>query len=110
MTIVPIVPKGNFHKSFVYPADRVFRVHRDKAFDYGREEVRAYHTKLVKELIERYDFDGLELDWMRFGFHFRPGYESIGIDFKSQQGLSLVLTTPCSFGSLFSMAILFLPC
>ena len=50
----------------------------DKAFDYGREEVREYHMKLVKELVERYDFDGLELDWMRFGFHFRPGFESEG--------------------------------
>jgi hypothetical protein len=51
----------------------------DKAFDYGREEVRAYHLKLVRELIERYDFDGLELDWMRFGRYFRPGYESEGV-------------------------------
>ncbi len=56
-----------------------FREWRDKAFDYGRQEVRAYHMKLVKELIERYDFDGLELDWMRFGSYFRPGYESEGV-------------------------------
>lgn len=50
----------------------------DRAFDYGRQEVREYHMKLIKELAERYDFDGLELDWMRFGFHFRPGYEEEG--------------------------------
>ncbi|HZP81238.1 MAG TPA: hypothetical protein VFB21_06350 [Chthonomonadaceae bacterium] len=43
----------------------------DRAFDYGRPEVREYHLKLIRELAERYDFDGLELDWMRFGFHFR---------------------------------------
>ncbi|MFN0119749.1 MAG: hypothetical protein ACKV2V_04530 [Blastocatellia bacterium] len=51
----------------------------DRAFDYGHAEVRDYHFKLVRELIERYDFDGLELDWMRFGFHFRPGQEHRGL-------------------------------
>ena len=29
----------------------------------------------VKELLERYDPDGLELDWMRFGWHLTPGKE-----------------------------------
>jgi hypothetical protein len=48
------------------------------AFDYGRPEVRQHHLKLIRELAQRYDFDGLELDWMRFGFHFRPGHESEG--------------------------------
>ena len=33
---------------------------------------------LIRELAERYDFDGLELDRMRFGFHFRPGHEAEG--------------------------------
>jgi hypothetical protein len=50
----------------------------DRAFDYGRAEVRAHHFRLIKELAERYDFDGLELDWMRFGYHFRPGHEAAG--------------------------------
>ncbi len=50
----------------------------DRAFDYGQAEVRAYHLALVRELLERYDCDGLELDWMRFGYHFRPGYEAEG--------------------------------
>jgi len=27
----------------------------------------------VRELLERYDPDGLELDWMRFGYHLTPG-------------------------------------
>ena len=36
--------------------------------------------KLVRELAERYDFDGLELDWMRFGYHFQPGHESEGLE------------------------------
>lgn len=50
----------------------------DRAFDYGHKAVREYHLLLVRELTERYDFDGLELDWMRFGYHFRPGREREG--------------------------------
>lgn len=50
----------------------------DRAFDYGRAEVREHHFKLIEELAARYDFDGLELDWMRFGYHFKPGYEHEG--------------------------------
>ncbi len=50
----------------------------DIAFDYARPEVREYHMRLVREYFERYDFDGLELDWMRFGYHFKPGCEEEG--------------------------------
>jgi hypothetical protein len=56
-----------------------FSAWTDRAFDYGHPEVRKYHMALVRELAERYDFDGLELDWMRFGFHFRPGHEAEGV-------------------------------
>jgi hypothetical protein len=51
---------------------------RDKALDFGREEVREYTFRLIDEVVRRYDFDGLELDWMRFGFHFAPGREADG--------------------------------
>jgi glycosidase len=47
----------------------------DRAFDYGKQDVRDYHFGLIQELVARYDMDGLELDWMRFPWHFRPGYE-----------------------------------
>ncbi len=50
-----------------------------RSFDYGHKEVRDYHFKLVREYAERYDFDGLELDWMRFGYHFKPGNEQAGL-------------------------------
>jgi len=50
----------------------------DRAFDYAQPAVRAHHLALIHELAERYDFDGLELDWMRFGLHFRPGHELAG--------------------------------
>lgn len=56
----------------------------DRAFDYGHKEVRDYHFKLIRELVERYDFDGLELDWMRFGFHFKPGHERQGQDILTE--------------------------
>ena len=55
-----------------------FTVWMDRALDFGRHEVREYSISLVRELAHRYDFDGLELDWMRFGFHFRPGHEAEG--------------------------------
>jgi len=45
----------------------------DRAFDYGIAEVRDHHMGFIRELLERYDPDGLELDWMRFGYHFKPG-------------------------------------
>jgi hypothetical protein len=51
---------------------------RDRALDYLHAEVREYHFRLIEEYAERYDFDGLELDWMRFGFHFAPGREAEG--------------------------------
>ncbi|MFO7535879.1 MAG: hypothetical protein R6X19_09405 [Kiritimatiellia bacterium] len=57
-----------------------FTAWTDRAFDYGRQEVREHHFRLIEELAQRYDFDGLELDWMRFGFHFRPGHEGEGSD------------------------------
>ena len=50
----------------------------DRAFDYSHAAVREHHLKLVRELAGRYDVDGLELDWMRFPYHFAPGREGEG--------------------------------
>jgi hypothetical protein len=33
--------------------------------DYGRAEVRRYMLELIREPLEAYDFDGVELDWLR---------------------------------------------
>ena len=49
----------------------------EKELDYGRKEVREYAMSLIKEYFELFDMDGLELDWMRFPYHFRPGHEMI---------------------------------
>jgi hypothetical protein len=60
----------------------------ERCLDYGRREVREYYMSLIKEVFDRYDFDGLELDWMRHPFHFRPGFEEEGrkilIDFHRE--------------------------
>jgi len=51
---------------------------RDRALDYLHAEVREHNFSFVDEIASRYEFDGLELDWMRFGFHFAPGGEARG--------------------------------
>ena len=56
----------------------------DRALDFARPEVRAHAMAYVRELLERYDPDGLELDWMRFGYHFQPGKESPGVVILNQ--------------------------
>ena len=48
------------------------------ALDYSRKEVRDYAFGMVKAVLERYDMDTLELDWMRFGHSIRPGMEDEG--------------------------------
>jgi hypothetical protein len=50
------------------------------AFDFGHVEVRAHHLRFIRELFERFDMDGLELDWLRWGMVFAPGYEQAGRD------------------------------
>ena len=56
----------------------------DRALDYGIPEVREHAMAYVRELLERYDPDGLELDWIRFGYHFRPGKEAEGAALLNQ--------------------------
>ena len=51
----------------------------DKALDFAREDVRSRALAFINEIAEIYDLDGLELDWMRFGFHFKPGFEREGV-------------------------------
>ncbi|MDF2647318.1 MAG: hypothetical protein K0Q73_3123 [Paenibacillus sp.] len=55
-----------------------FTAWTDKAFDFGKVETREHHFRLIEEVVDRYEFDGMELDWMRFAFHFKPGEEEAG--------------------------------
>jgi hypothetical protein len=50
----------------------------ERALDYGVPEVREHAMAFIGELLERYDPDGIELDWMRFGWHFKPGQADQG--------------------------------
>lgn len=50
----------------------------DRPLDWERTEVQEHYFKLVQEQLETLDLDGLELDWMRFVYHFRPGHELEG--------------------------------
>ncbi|MDO4573602.1 MAG: hypothetical protein Q4D98_00140 [Planctomycetia bacterium] len=47
----------------------------DCAFNYAKKETRDFHLAVARELLERYDVDGLELDWMRFCLHLTPNHE-----------------------------------
>ena len=47
----------------------------DYAFNYKHKETRDFHLALVREIFERYDIDGFETDWMRFGRHLTPRNE-----------------------------------
>jgi len=48
--------------------------------DYKHREVRDYYFTMIKELIEDYDFDGLELDWLRSAFCLEPTASQENID------------------------------
>lgn len=43
------------------------------ALDFGHEAVREYVFRLIEEAVERYDADGLELDFQRFPTFFQSG-------------------------------------
>jgi len=75
-------PDSYMHDTFWRKHPELWRVPNNKggawtnwALNYAHPEVRAYQMAFVKELLERYDPDGLELDWMRFGHHLTPGKE-----------------------------------
>jgi len=48
---------------------------QNRAMNYAHPEVRDHQMAFVRELLDRYDPDGIELDWMRFGYHLTPGKE-----------------------------------
>ena len=49
-----------------------------RALDYAHPEVRDHHKALIVETLERYDIDGLELDFMREPYLFSKGKEQEG--------------------------------
>ncbi|MBI3920671.1 MAG: hypothetical protein HY318_04570 [Armatimonadetes bacterium] len=56
----------------------------DRALDWSHREVRDHYMKLLREQLEMFDLDGIELDWMRFGYHFGIGRELEGGEILTQ--------------------------
>jgi hypothetical protein len=50
----------------------------EAAYDYAQEAVRAHYLTFIREICGRFDMDGFELDWMRWGMNFKPGHEAAG--------------------------------
>jgi len=50
------------------------------ALDFGQEAVRDYTFRLIEEAVQRYDCDGLEMDFNRFPNFFSGGTEAERID------------------------------
>ena len=75
-------PDNYMHSSFWRKHPEFWRVPngsaspwQNRAMNYAHADVREHQMAFVRELLERYDPDGLELDWMRFGYHLTPGRE-----------------------------------
>ena len=55
-----------------------------RALDYAHAEVRDHYRALIVETLQRYDIDGLELDFMREPYLFSKGEESAGSKILTQ--------------------------
>jgi hypothetical protein len=54
------------------------------ALDYQRPQVRALKLKVIEEFFDRWDFDGIELDWLRHTLNFRRGTDRENGKFLSE--------------------------
>lgn len=73
------IPDHPFHGSFWKNNPQLRRQNTTGYFatclDYAQPVVRDYFKALIQETLERYDVDGLELDFMREPYVFSPGSE-----------------------------------
>jgi len=76
------IPNHPFNGTFGRRNPQFFRKNSPgyyaNCFDYAHQEVRDYFRALIVETLERYDFDGLELDFMREPYLFSLGKEAEG--------------------------------
>ena len=49
---------------------------RTRLADFENEDLRAYRFALIEELLEKFDFDGIELNWVRAPYLFAPDTRS----------------------------------
>lgn len=59
----------------VYARGRPWKFSPRTCLDYAIPEVRALKMGIIREILDEYDVDGLELDWTRHAWAFRPGEE-----------------------------------
>jgi hypothetical protein len=50
-------------------------LHRWSALDYRKPQVRRLKLRVIEEFFDRWDFDGIELDWLRHTMYFPRGTE-----------------------------------
>jgi hypothetical protein len=55
-----------------------------QALNYARPEVRDYMFRMIRELVEDYDFEGLELDWLRCPFCIDPPARQADIELMTR--------------------------
>lgn len=76
------IPTHPFHGRFWVENPQLSRQNCTGYFasclDYARREVRDYFMALIEETLERYDVDGLELDFMREPYLFSANQEQEG--------------------------------
>jgi hypothetical protein len=65
----------------VYEMGKPHKFHTRLAFNYAIAEVREFRLAIIREVLDRYDVDGIELDWTRHAWAFKPGEElqNIGV-------------------------------
>lgn len=54
------------------------------AFDYAVRQVRDFKLAVIQDTLDRYDVDGIELDWTRSPIAFKPGEESAHLDLMTE--------------------------
>ncbi|MEZ4702361.1 MAG: hypothetical protein R2834_18660 [Rhodothermales bacterium] len=74
---LPDQPDHPLHSRF-WRAHPEWRL-ENTGLDYAEGEVRDHYLALIREVSERYDPDGIELDFLRFPLYFRPGEEAAGV-------------------------------
>ncbi len=63
-------PKYRLSGRDINPKDGVNRFHQ--LLSYEHQEVRDYMFSMIREMVEDYDYEGLELDWLRCPFCCEP--------------------------------------
>jgi hypothetical protein len=69
------LPKSPLHSRFWMEHPDWRNNSPNRNLNYGLKPVRDYYMGLLREVCDRFDMDGLELDWNRFPYHFRLGEE-----------------------------------